>query len=124
MSPSSTKSRPSSGSITLVSASSTSSSVGIQPECITAAGWGRVARIVRFEPQPPTLCCSGDEDVTTQGCRRAALSRALTAQHDVRVDLHELRFADASLMVDLVMIAGRLRKAGCHMVLESPQPQI
>jgi anti-anti-sigma factor len=81
-------------------------------------------RIVRFEPQPPTLCCSGDEDVTTQGCRRTALSRALTVQGDVRVDLHELRFADASLMVDLVMIAGRLRKAGCRMVLDGPQPQV
>jgi anti-anti-sigma regulatory factor len=62
--------------------------------------------------------------VTTQGCRRAALSRALTVKCDVRVDLHELRFADASLMVDLVMIAGRLRKSGCRMVLESPQPQV
>jgi anti-anti-sigma factor len=80
--------------------------------------------IVRFEPQPPTLCCSGDEDVTTQGCRRTALSRALTVRSDVRVDLHELRFADASLMVDLVVIASRLRKVGCRMVLEDPQPQV
>jgi anti-anti-sigma regulatory factor len=81
-------------------------------------------RIVRFEAQPPTLCCSGDEDVTTQGSRRNALSRALTAQGDVHVDLRDLRFADASLMVDFVMIAGRLRKSGCGMVLDGAQPQV
>jgi anti-anti-sigma regulatory factor len=62
--------------------------------------------------------------VTTQGCRRAALSRALTVDSDVRVDLRELRFADASLMVDLVMIASRLRKRGCQMVLQDAQPQV
>jgi anti-anti-sigma regulatory factor len=80
--------------------------------------------IVRFTPQPATLSCSGDEDVTTQGCRRGALSRALTAQRDLHVDLRELHFADASLMLDLVMVSGRLRKGGHRMVLHAPQPQI
>ncbi len=80
--------------------------------------------IVRFTPQPATLCCSGDEDVTTQGCRRTALSRALTSERDLRVDLRELHFADTSLMLDLAMVARRLRMAECRMVLHAPQPQI
>jgi anti-anti-sigma factor len=83
-----------------------------------------LAGIVRFTPQPAILRCSGDEDFATQGCRRTALSRALTAQRDVHVDLRELHFADASLMVDLVMVSGRLRKGGHRMVLHGPQPQI
>jgi anti-anti-sigma regulatory factor len=40
------------------------------------------------------------------------------------VDLRELHFADTSLMLDLCMLAGRLRKAGHRMVLHAPQPQI
>jgi anti-anti-sigma regulatory factor len=52
------------------------------------------------------------------------MSRALTVTSDVRVDLHELHFADASLIVDLVMIASRLRKLGCRMILDGPQPQV
>jgi anti-anti-sigma factor len=57
------------------------------------------------------LRCSGDEDRTTQSIRRRPLSRALKAQQELVVDLSELRFADASLMLDLAMIARRLRKA-------------
>ena len=40
------------------------------------------------------------------------------------VDLSELVFADSSLMLDLVMVARRLRKHGHHLVLHSAQPQI
>ena len=40
------------------------------------------------------------------------------------VDLRELSFADASLMVDLAMVARRLRQAGSLMTLRGAQPQI
>jgi anti-anti-sigma regulatory factor len=40
------------------------------------------------------------------------------------VDLSELEFADASLMVDLAMVARRLRKAGSAMRVRGAQPQI
>ena len=42
----------------------------------------------------------------------------------MRVDLSELRFADTSLVLDLMMVARRLRERGCAMVLHDPQPQI
>ena len=67
---------------------------------------------------------SGDEDRNTQGQRRTALSRSLAAQADLRVDLSDLRFADPTLMVDLVMIARRLRAAGRHLILVGAQPHI
>ena len=70
------------------------------------------------------LRCSGDEDIATQGCRRAAMSRALTARTDVIVDLRELTFADSSLMLDLAMVARRLRKAGRRLHLRNAQPQV
>jgi anti-anti-sigma regulatory factor len=56
--------------------------------------------------------------------RRRALSRALAANHDLLVDLSELSFADTSLMVDLAMVARRLRQAGSRMTLRGAQPQI
>jgi anti-anti-sigma factor len=80
--------------------------------------------IVSFHEQPPLLRCSGDEDRSTQSLRRRALSRALKAPTDVSVDLSELVFADSSLMLDLVMVARRLRKHDHHLVLHSAQPQI
>jgi len=40
------------------------------------------------------------------------------------VDLSALHFADTSLMLDFVMVARRMRKTGCAMVLHDPQPQI
>jgi len=40
------------------------------------------------------------------------------------VDLSELVFADASLMVDLAMIARRLRAHGRALLLRGAQPQI
>ncbi len=81
-------------------------------------------RIVAYEPQPARLRCAGDEDRTTQGRRRRAISRALRAERDVVVDLRDLRFADASLMLDLAMLAQRLRARGRQLLLAGPQPQI
>jgi anti-anti-sigma regulatory factor len=52
------------------------------------------------------------------------LSRALCAAGDLRVDLTDLIWADASLMLDLVMVARRVRKAGGRMVLHGAQPHI
>ena len=68
--------------------------------------------------------CRGDEDRSTQGRRRQALARAIRADADVIVDLRELSFADASLMVDLAMIARRLRARGRAIRLRGAQPQI
>lgn len=73
---------------------------------------------------PPTLRCCGDEDRTTQGRRRQALVRAITAKADVVVDLAELTWADASLMLDFVLLARRLRARGHTMALRDPQTQI
>ena len=66
----------------------------------------------------------GDEDRSTQSLRRPALSRALHAGGTVLVDLHELVFADTSLMVDLAMVARRLRQAGGELRLRGAQPQV
>ncbi len=52
------------------------------------------------------------------------MSRALHADVTVFVDLHELVFADPSLMLDLAMVARRLRQAGGDIVLRGAQPQI
>ena len=68
--------------------------------------------------------CAGDEDRSTQGSRRRALTRAIRAQADVVVDLSELAFADASLMLDLAMLARRLRAHDRAIHLCAPQPQI
>jgi anti-anti-sigma regulatory factor len=70
------------------------------------------------------LRCAGDEDRSTQGSRRRARTRALRAQTDVTVDLSELAFADASLMLDLAMLARRLRAQGREILLRGAQPQI
>jgi anti-anti-sigma regulatory factor len=70
------------------------------------------------------LICRGDEDRSTQGLRRRAMTRAFGAQADVVVDLSELVFADASLMVDLAMLARRLRAHGRAILLRGAQPQI
>ncbi len=40
------------------------------------------------------------------------------------VDLTELRFADPSLMLDLAMVARRLRARGRAILLRGAQPQI
>ena len=43
---------------------------------------------------------------------------------DVVVDLSDLHFADSSLMVDLAVLAQRLRADGRRLRLRGPQPQI
>ncbi|CAB4861786.1 unannotated protein [freshwater metagenome] len=73
---------------------------------------------------PAVLHCSGDEDRSTQSLRRPALSRALAVNEDLTVDFTGLEFADTSLMLDLVMIARRLRAAGHAMLLRRAAPQI
>jgi anti-anti-sigma regulatory factor len=70
------------------------------------------------------LCCSGDEDRSTQSLRRRALSQALHAPTNVIVDLSGLAFADPSLMLDLAMLARRLRKSGLKLLIHDPQPDI
>jgi anti-anti-sigma factor len=70
------------------------------------------------------LVVSGDEDIATQAVRRAGLSRALSAQADLRVELGDLVFADASVMLDLAMVARRLRKSGRRMFVCGAQPQV
>ena len=67
----------------------------------------------------------GDEDRATQSLRRHPLSRALAiTREDLTVDLTDLEFADSSLMLDLAMLARRLRKAGRCLRLEGARPQI
>ncbi|MDO8188043.1 STAS domain-containing protein [Conexibacter sp. CPCC 205706] len=68
--------------------------------------------------------CSGDEDRLTQARRRPALARAIKAPADVVIDLTELTWADASLMLDFVMLARRLRAQGRTVALRNAQPQI
>ena len=68
---------------------------------------------------------AGDEDRATSGLRRRPLSAALSACTDVVVvDLSDLRFADSSLMVDLAVLAQRLRSQGRKLLLRGPQPQV
>jgi anti-anti-sigma regulatory factor len=80
--------------------------------------------IIHFSEQPPVLRCCGDEDLATQACRRAALSRALRADDDVIVDLRDLSFADTSLMLDLALVARRLRAGGRQLRLRDPQAHV
>ncbi len=70
------------------------------------------------------LRVTGDEDSTTQSRRRRAMSRALAVKDDLLVDLSGLSFADASVMIDLAMVARRLRQAGRSMVVCGAAPQI
>jgi anti-anti-sigma factor len=83
-----------------------------------------VRHIVSLTNNPPVLRCCGDEDRSTQSLRRPALSRALAVEDDLVVDLSELSFSDASLMVDLAMVARRLRKGGRQMRLCGASPTI
>jgi anti-anti-sigma factor len=67
----------------------------------------------------------GDEDRATQSLRRRPLSQVLVAsERDLTVDLSELSFADSSLMLDLAMIARRLRTRGRQICLRGAQPHI
>jgi anti-anti-sigma factor len=67
---------------------------------------------------------AGDEDRATSGLRRRPMSAALGSRVDVVVDLTQLKFADSSLMVDLAVLAQRLRAEGRHLRLRGPQPHI
>ena len=80
--------------------------------------------IVSFDPQTSVLVIAGDEDRSTSGRRRGAISAALMASHDVVVDLADLHFGDSSLMVDLAVLAQRLRAQGRSLKLRGPQPQV
>ncbi|HMI71431.1 MAG TPA: STAS domain-containing protein [Solirubrobacteraceae bacterium] len=92
-------------------------------ECSPATRIGSPS-IIEFSEQPAVLRCSGDEDIATRGRRRTALSRALASKSDVVVDLTELTFADSSLILDLAIVARRLRRTGRVMRLRDPQPQV
>lgn len=85
---------------------------------------GSFADIVLYDAEPAVLRCSGDEDRASQSLRRPAMSRALTAGRDVVADLTELVFADASLMVDLAIVARRLRRTGRRLRVRGASPQI
>ncbi len=85
---------------------------------------GSVGSIVELQEEPPVLRCSGDEDRVTQSLRRRPLSRALALQSDLVVDFTGLSFADASLMLDLAMVARRLSRIGRGMRLSGAAPQI
>ena len=84
----------------------------------------RLGRIVHFQHSPPVLHVSGDEHVTSRGCRRAAMSRAFRASGDLVVDLSGLGFADTTVMLDLAVVARRLRAAGRQMRLYGATPQV
>jgi anti-anti-sigma factor len=81
-------------------------------------------RIVSFDEQRGILRVSGDEDRTTSGSRRRPISTALRATRDVIVDLSELEFADPSLILDLAVLAQRLRAHGRTLSLRNPKPHI
>jgi anti-anti-sigma factor len=80
--------------------------------------------LVSFDPQRSVLVVSGEEDRVTSGRRRRAISSALRASSDVIVDLRGLTFADSSLMVDLAVLARRLRARGRELRLDGAQPHI
>jgi anti-anti-sigma regulatory factor len=52
------------------------------------------------------------------------MSAALTSNADVVADLRDLHFADSSVMVDLALLAGRLRAGGRTLRLRGPQPHV
>ena len=70
------------------------------------------------------LRCTGEEDASTKPLRSRALSCAKRSSNDVVVDLSELGFADPSLMIDLAMVARRLRMRGRGLRLRGAQPHI
>jgi anti-anti-sigma regulatory factor len=50
--------------------------------------------------------------------------RAIRAQTNVTVDLSGLAFADSSVMLDLAVLARRLRVRGRELLLCGAQPQV
>jgi anti-anti-sigma factor len=89
------------------------------------AGFGYLSGIVSLDEHAFVLRVCGDEDRATQSLRRGPLSRALAlARADLTVDLSELNFADASLMLDLAMLARRLRTTGKCLRVHGARPHI
>ena len=87
--------------------------------------WSSFQPIVSLDEHAFVLRVCGDEDRATQSLRRRPLSRALAlARKDLTVDLSELNFADSSLMLDLAMLARRLRKSGKCLRVQGAQPHI
>jgi anti-anti-sigma factor len=84
----------------------------------------RFPRIVSFDEHRGILRVAGNEDRTTSGTRRRPLSTALRATRDVMVDMSELEFADSSLIIDLAVLAQRLRARGRTLSLRDPKPHI
>jgi anti-anti-sigma factor len=70
------------------------------------------------------LRCAGDEDLATRGRRNPIFLRAGRLGSSVDVDLGELIFADSSFVVDLAMLARRLRRQGCELRLRRAQPTV
>jgi anti-anti-sigma factor len=83
-----------------------------------------VRAIVSFDEQTAVLLVMGEEDRLTSGGRRRAISLAIKAGRDVVVDLRGLSFADSSLMIDLAVLARRLRQNGRNLRLRGAQPQV
>jgi anti-anti-sigma regulatory factor len=52
------------------------------------------------------------------------MTRALRSQTNVIVDLSDLEFADSSVMLDLAVLARRLRAKGREILVRGAQPQI
>ncbi|HVE69593.1 MAG TPA: STAS domain-containing protein [Solirubrobacteraceae bacterium] len=80
--------------------------------------------MVDYEEESSLLRCAGEEDSTTQPQRRRPFARAVKAPRDVVVDLSELAFADPSLMLDLAILAQRLRTHGQRLLVRGAQPHI
>ncbi len=92
---------------------------------MTSVALGSLRRIVSFDEHASLLRVSGDEDRATQSLRRRPLSRAIMSSgRDLTVDLSELSFADSSLMLDLAMLARRLRSRGRKLCVQGAQPHI
>ena len=89
-----------------------------------AAGLSRFPPIVSFDEQLGVLRVTGDEDRSTSGLRRRPISAALKATRDVIVDMSDLDFADSSLMIDLAVLAQRLRARGRSLMLRDPKPHV
>ena len=83
-----------------------------------------VPPIVSFDEHTAVLVVMGEEDQLTSGRRRRAISLAIKAGRDVVVDLRGLSFADSSLMIDLAVLARRLRQNGRNLRLRGAQPQV
>ena len=89
-----------------------------------AGDLSRFPPIVSFDEEIGVLRVTGEEDRATSGRRRRAISSALQATRDVIVDMSELNFTDTSLMIDLAVLAQRLRAHGRRLWLRDPQPHV